>query len=54
MLPHPYGRSYSVGMGQQLLREIWILELLRSVGTFVILSISDMPSKNFGGFQETF
>ena len=44
MLPHTYVGSLLSEKGCQILQENWILELARSVETFVIVSISDMPS----------
>ena len=44
MLPHVYKGIYSVEEGHQFFQEPWILALAKSVETFVMVSISDMPT----------
>ena len=44
MLPLPYVGSYSYEKGHQFFHEPWILALAKSVKTFFMLSISDMPT----------
>ena len=44
MLPRPYVESYSGKKGHQFLHEPWIIELAKSVETFFMVSISDMPT----------
>ena len=44
MLPFPYMGRYSGEKSRQFLQENWIIELSKSVETFVMLSISDMSS----------
>ena len=44
MLPRPYVGSYSGGRGHQFLHKPWILALAKSVETFIMVSISDMPT----------
>ena len=43
MLPHPYVGSYSGENVHQFLQEKWVLTLAKSVVTFVMVSIIDMP-----------
>ena len=44
MLSCTYVGSYSGEKGHQFLQENWILALARSVTTFIMVSISDMPN----------
>ena len=44
MSPHPYVGSYSGEKGHQFLYKPWILALSKSVETFLMVSISDMPT----------
>ena len=44
MLPRPYMGSYSGGKGHQFLHKPWIIALAKSVETFSMVSISDMPT----------
>ena len=44
MLPRPYVGSYSGEKGNQLLHKPWILALAKSVETFIMVSISGMPT----------
>ena len=57
MLPHPYVGSYLGEKGHQCLQENWILALAKSVETFVMVSISDMPTikywHNLGKMMDT-
>ena len=52
MSPRLYVGSYSGKNGHQFLQEPWILALSKSVKTFIMVSISDMPTvqywKNLG------
>ena len=47
MLPHPYVRSYSGEKVHQFLQEPCIITLSQSVETFVMVSISDMPTVQY-------
>ena len=57
MLTCPYVASFSVLKGHQFLQNKSVFELAKSVETFVIVSISDMPSikywKNLGLIMDT-
>ena len=44
MLPRPYVVSYSGEKGRHFFHKPWILELAKSVETFIMVSISDMPT----------
>ena len=44
MLPRPYVGSYSGAKGHQYFHKPWILSLSKSVETFIMVSISDMPT----------
>ena len=46
LLPHPYVGSYEIEMGNQILKEKWIVELAKSVETFFMVSINDMTTIN--------
>ena len=52
MLPRPYVQSYSGEKGHPFLHKPWILALSKSVKTFILVSIYDMPTiiywKNLG------
>ena len=52
MLPRPYVGSYSGEKGHQFWHKPWIISLAKSVETFIMVSISDMPTikywKNWG------
>ena len=50
MLPRPYVGSYLGEKGRQFLHKPWILALAKSVETFIMVSISEMPTKNIGKF----
>ena len=56
-LPRPYVGSYSGEMGHQFLQENLILAWAKSIGTFVMVSISDMLTikywQNLGTIMET-
>ena len=56
MLPRPYVGIYSGEKGHQFLHELWILQLSKSVEMFLMVSISDMPTKknwqNFGSMTD--
>ena len=43
MLPRPYVGSFSCEKGHQFFHKPWILALAKSVETFIMVSISDMP-----------
>ena len=47
MTPRPYVGIYSGEKGHQFLQENWILALEKWFQTFVMVSISDMPSINY-------
>ena len=53
MLPRPYVESYSGEKGHQCLHEPWILELAKSVETFFMVSISDIPSIKYWKILES-
>ena len=44
ILPRPYVGSYSFEKGHQFLHKPWIIALVKSVETFFMVSISDMPT----------
>ena len=44
MLPRPYVGSYSGENGHKFLHKLWILALAKSVETFIMVSISYMPT----------
>ena len=44
MLPRPYVGSYSGEKGHQISQQPWIISLAKSVETFIIVSISEMPT----------
>ena len=44
MLPRPYGGSYSGEKGHQMCQKPWPIALTKSVETFIMVSISDMPN----------
>ena len=44
MLPRPYVGSYSGQKGHEILQQPWILALAKSVETFIIVSIYEMPT----------
>ena len=54
MLPHPYVGSYFSEKGHQFLYKLWIFALAKSVETFILVSIYDMPTikyrQNFGKY----
>ena len=56
MLPRPYVGSYSGEKGRQFLQKTWIIALAKSIETFIIVSIYDMPTvkcwKNLGRTME--
>ena len=47
MLPRPYMVSHSGEKGHQILQQPWILALAKSVETFIIVSIYDMPTVEY-------
>ena len=53
MLPRPYVGSYKVEKGHQFLQEPRILALARSVETFDMVSISDMPKSKYWNILES-
>ena len=56
MLPRSYVGSYSGEKGHQFFQKPWILALDKSVETFILVSIYDMPTikcwKNLGSNME--
>ena len=52
MLSRTYVGSYSVEKGYHFFHEPWILSLAKSVETFFMVSISDMPTIKYGKFGE--
>ena len=56
MLPRPYVGSYSGEKVHQNLQQPWIIELAKSIETFIIVSIIEMPTikywKNLGRIME--
>ena len=54
MLPRPYMGSYLCEKGHQFLHKPWILALEKSVETFILVSIYDMPTiKNWQNLGRT-
>ena len=57
MLPRPYVGSYLGEKGHQFWQGSWIIALAKSVETFVVVSISDIPSvkywQNLGNILDT-
>ena len=43
----PYLGSYSGQKGQEILQQPWIIALAKSVETFIIVSINDMPTVKY-------
>ena len=56
MLPRPYVGSYSGEKGHQILQQPWIIALAKSIETFIIVSIYEMPTikhwQNLGRIME--
>ena len=56
MLPFPYVGSYSGEKGHQILQQPWIIVLAKSIETFIIVSIFEMPTikywQNLGRIME--
>ena len=52
MLPCPYVGGYSGENGHQFLQKPCIIALAKSVETFIIVSIHDMPTINIGKIWE--
>ena len=44
MLPRPYLGCYSGEMGHEIMQQSWIIALAKSVETFIIVSINEMPT----------
>ena len=44
MLPRPYLRIYSGEKGHKIIQQSWIITLDKSVETFILVSISGMPT----------
>ena len=44
MLPRPYLGSYSYEKGHKIMQQSWIITLAKSVETFILVSISEMPT----------
>ena len=44
MLPRPYVGSYSGEKGHQILQQPWIIALAKSIETFIIVSMIEMPT----------
>ena len=44
MLPRPYVGSYSGEKGRQILQQPWIIASAKSIETFIIVSIYEMPT----------
>ena len=44
MLPRPYLGSYSGEKGHEIMQQSWIIALAKSVETFILASISEMPT----------
>ena len=44
MLPRPYHGSYSGEKGHDFLQQSWIIALAKSVETFLLVSICEMPT----------
>ena len=57
MLPRPYLGGCSGENGHQFLQENWIIALEKSVETFIMVSISYVPTikywQNLGTFMDT-
>ena len=47
MLLRPYVGTYSGEKGHQILQQPWIIALAKSIETFLIVSISDMPTVKY-------
>ena len=47
MLPRPYVGSYSGKKGHQFFHKPWILALAKSVETFIMVLISEIPTINY-------
>ena len=56
MLPRPYLGSYSGEKGHEIMQQSWIIALAKSVETFIIVSINEMPTikywQNLGRIME--
>ena len=48
MLPRPYVESYSGEKRHNILQKPWIIALAKSIETFIIVSIFEMPTVNIG------
>ena len=44
MLPRPYVGSYSGQKGHEIFQQSWNLALAKSVETFIIVCMSEMPT----------
>ena len=44
MLPRPYLGSYSGEKGHKIMQQSWIIALAKSVETFILVSICEMPT----------
>ena len=44
MLPRPYFGSYSSEKGHEIMQQYWIIALAKSVETFIIFSIGEIPT----------
>ena len=44
MLPRPYLGSYSGEKGHEIMQQSWIIALAKPVETFILVSISEMPT----------
>ena len=44
MIPRPYLGSYSGEKGHETMQQSWIIALAKSVETFILVSISEMPT----------
>ena len=44
ILPRPYLGSYSGEKGHEIMQQSWIIALAKSVETFILVSISEMPT----------
>ena len=47
MLPRPYVGSYSGEKGHHILQQPWIIVLAKSIETFLIVSIYDIPTVKY-------
>ena len=47
MLQHPYVGRYSGEKGHQILQQPWIIALAKSIETFIIVSIYEMPTVKY-------